>query len=62
MGFGFQFLSVRDDYWRYLEAIAVFGNRVRGIGKNASRAAGGVLQGADQAWIGLDKGVIRVKQ
>ena len=60
--FGLQFLPVRHEDRRHLEATAVVGHVAHGVREEAARATGGVIQRADQAGIGLEQLIVRIEQ
>jgi len=53
---------VRHEDRRHLEAAAVVGHVAHGIGQKATGATGGVIQRSDQARIGLEQLIVRIKQ
>lgn len=61
MRFRLQFLAVGDQDRRRLGAVAVLGDVVYRVGQEAARAACRVVQGADQAGVGLEQLVVRVQ-
>ena len=62
MGFRLQLLPVRHQHWRDLVAVTVVAHMVHGIGEEATRATGRVIQSTNQTGAGLKQGIIRVKQ
>jgi hypothetical protein len=62
MGFRLQLLAVGHQHGRHLVAIAVVGDVIHRIGQEAAGATGGVIQGTDQAGIGLEQRIVRVEQ